>query len=387
MHILALNCGSSSIKSAVIDTATGERILHVMVEEIGSAAATLAVNGQRKSCECSDVQAASERLLEQVRAAHKHVDAVAHRIVHGGTKFVCPTTLDDAVLKQLEELNELAPLHNPPALAAVSVARRVFDAVPHVAVFDTAFHATLPPRAREYALPRDIAEKYGLRRFGFHGTSHAHIMRAVADELGAEPERLRIISCHLGNGASVAAIEYGRSVETSMGMTPLEGLVMGSRSGDIDPGILLRLLGSGDYDVARLDALLNKQSGLKGLTGTNDLRDIEQRAARGDEVCGLAISIYAHRIRKYIGAYAAVMGGVDAIAFTGGVGEHSPLIRHRVLQRFDFLGVTLDEDKNRDVTQVASIVTIAAAESRVQVLVVAANEELSIARETAAHLS
>jgi len=387
MRILALNCGSSSIKSAVIDMTSGRRVLRAIVEEIGSTSGTLTIEGVQQPYPCCDIPEAAQRLLDQVRSKAGRVDGVAHRIVHGGAKFVRPTLLDDTVLHELETLDDLAPLHNPPALATVAVARRFFDDVPHVAVFDTAFHATLPPHARDYALPRDVVRQFGLRRFGFHGTSHSHVARAVADELGSEVQSPRIVSCHLGNGASITAIEDGRSVETSMGMTPLEGLVMGSRSGDIDPGILLRLLESGHYDVQSLDTLLNKQSGLKGMTGTNDFREIDARAALGDEDCRLAIAVYAHRIRKYVGAYAAVMGGVDAIAFTGGVGERSVLMRHRVLQRCEFLGVVLDEDKNREATHVESIVDVSAVGSHVRVFVVAANEELSIARETAELLS
>jgi acetate kinase len=228
-------------------------------------------------------------------------------------------------------------------------------------VFDTAFHATLPPHAREYALPRDLRERFGIRRYGFHGISHAHVMHTVATQLGVPLEKLRIVSCHLGNGASVTAIEHGRSVDTSMGMTPLEGLVMGTRAGDLDPGIVLELVQSGPFGGKELDVLLNRQSGMTGLTGTNDMREIERRAAAGDEDCRRALALYAHRVRKYIGAYAAVMGGVDAIAFTGGVGENSTAIRQACLERLEFLGAAI--------------------------VVVRADEELAMAVEAAAMLS
>ena len=308
--------------------------------------------------------------------------------MHGGAEFVRPTLLDDAAIPAISALNDLAPLHNPVALAAAALARQQMPGVPHVAVFDTAFHATLPTRAREYALPRDISQRLGIRRYGFHGTSHAQVTRSIAQHLGVDPQTLRIISCHLGNGASVAAVEYGRSVETSMGMTPLEGLVMGTRCGDVDPGVLLHLMNRGGYSAEALGELVNNDSGLKGLAGTNDLRAIEQRAGDGDEACRLAVTLYAHRVRKYIGAYAAVMGGVDVIAFTGGIGENSSLMRHRIVQRLDFLGARLDEDRNRDarISIDAPIFDIADVTSRTRLFVVSANEELEIALQAAALL-
>ncbi len=333
MRVLALNCGSSSLKAAIIDSVRKERLFDCRVDKI-------------------------EEVLDQVRK-HAQIapEAVAHRIVHGGERFVQPTRVEDAVLAEIEALEDLAPLHNPPAVAVLRASRAAYPDLPHIAVFDTAFHATLPRHAREYALPTELRVRFGIRRFGFHGISHSHVMECVAAHMRAPAATLRIISCHLGNGASVAAIEHGRSVETSMGMTPLEGLVMGTRAGDLDPGVLLHLLESGGLDVRRLDEILNKRSGLLGLTGTNDMREIERRAAHGDEDCRLAIELYTYRVRKYIGAYAAVMGGVDAIAFTGGVGENSALIRERCLQRLEFLGA--------------------------QVLVVKADEELVMAQEAA----
>jgi acetate kinase len=295
----------------------------------------------------------------------------------------------DEVLDALLALNELAPLHNPPAVAALRLARSALPAIPHVAVFDTSFHATLPPHAYEYALPAAVRQRFGIRRYGFHGISHAHVMESVAAYLHQHASGLRIISCHLGNGASVAAIEYGRSVDTSMGMTPLEGLVMGTRSGDVDPGAVLHLLRSGAYDVERLDSLLNHESGLKGLAGTNDLREIERRAAAGDEACELAIDIYAHRVRKYIGAYAAAMGGVDVIAFTGGVGEHSVLMRNRILQRLEFLGARLDRVKNSaaTVSEQRTVESVATDAATVAIFVVKADEEVEMTRAAAAILT
>ena len=370
MHIFALNCGSSSLKSALIDSNTRRRLFEARVDNLGAPGV--------------DLQAAVARVLQDL---HKHgaPDAIAHRIVHGGERFVQATRIDDTVLEEIEKLSHLAPLHNPPALAAVRQAFCAYPQTPHFAIFDTAFHATLPRHAREYALPADLRQRFGIRRYGFHGISHAHVVASVAGKLGASADQLRVISCHLGNGASAAAIERGRSVDTSMGMTPLEGLVMGTRGGDLDPGVLLDLLQSGDLDGSQLDEVLNKKSGLAGLAGTNDVREIEQRAGAGDEDCHLALAIYAYRVRKYIGAYAAVMGGVDAIAFTGGVGENSASIRAACLQRLEFLGASLDMQINRKVHLDESnpCCEISQQGSRTRVLVVRADEELAMALETA----
>jgi acetate kinase len=328
MLVFALNCGSSSLKCAIIDSDRRSHLLDVRMEKLDEASLAPAV------------EQALQRLREE-GSERGPPDAIVHRIVHGGERFLHATRLDDAVLSEIDQLGRLAPLHNPPALAAVRQARTAYPQVPHVAVFDTAFHATLPPPAREYALPRELRDRLGIRRYGFHGISHAHVVHTVAEQMNASPEKLRIVSCHLGNGASVTAIEHGRSVDTSMGMTPLEGLVMGTRAGDLDPGIVLELVRSGSLDGAQLDTLLNRQSGMTGLTGTNDMREIESRAAAGDENCRSALALYAYRVRKYIGAYAAIMGGVDAIAFTGGVGENSATIRQACVERLEFLGAKI----------------------------------------------
>jgi len=411
MLILAVNCGSSSVKAALIDAgrrhqaqaaasadiaslvAGGRHLFDARVENIGKQACRLSAgNGTQQSCPGMHLRDAVRMVVALIRdhsGASGTIEAVAHRVVHGGPLLVQPTLIDEESLHALDTLSALAPLHNPPAVEAIRTCRELLPALPQVAVFDTAFHATLPTRSREYALPRDVAERFGIRRYGFHGTSHAHVMDAVAVAMNTAPQQLRIISCHLGNGASAAAIEYGRSVETSMGMTPMEGLVMGTRCGDIDPGILLHLLQSGRFELRDLDDLLNYRSGLAGLSGTNDLRDIEQRASEGDESCRLAITLYAHRIRKYIGAYAAVMGGVDAIAFTGGIGENSALVRHRCLQRLEFLGAVLDENANRDVRVDAQALPVDISElhSRVRLLVVRADEESAIAAQAAGFLA
>jgi acetate kinase len=387
MKILTLNSGSSSIKCALVDGTTGRHVFDFQVEKIGGAARLIGADSER-ALDDSTYEAAVRAVLEEARKRSTSVDAVAHRIVHGGD-FEEPVVVDDEVLAAIDASSVLAPLHNPPAIATLRAARAAFPSVPHVAVFDTTFHRTLPPRAREYALPREVSRVHGLRRRGFHGISHAHVARAVAAEMKTSPESLRIVSCHLGNGASVAAIEYGRSVETSMGMTPLEGLVMGTRGGDLDPGMLLHLLKAGGFDVQRLERLLNSEAGLKGLTGTADFAEVEARAVAGDEDARRAIAIYAHRIRKYIGAYAAVMSGADAIAFTGGVGEHSASIRHRSAQRLDFLGAILDDDRNRDARvddPQRGIALISAEESRVRIFVVRADEQLELAFEATALL-
>ena len=387
MRILTFNCGSSSIKCATVDSDSGTRSFELRVENIGQAEPQLIVGEARRPLAAqSGVAAAIDTVLAELRnrsARLGKIDAAVHRVVHGGERFTAPTLIQADVVEQLAALERLAPLHNPPAVQAIRGARELFAGIPHVAIFDTAFHATLPRRAREYALPEDIRARFGIRRYGFHGISHADVAARVATHLAKSPQDLRVISCHLGSGASVAAIEYGRSVETSMGMTPLEGLVMATRAGDLDPGVLLEL--ARELQPAALEQLLNKRAGLTGLTGTGDLREIERRAADGDEHCRLAISLYTHRIRKYLGAYATVMGGVDAIAFTGGVGEHSALVRHRCLQRLGFLGATLDEDRNRDarVSAELPVVEISTNESRVRILVLLGDEEFAMARDAA----
>jgi acetate kinase len=386
MKVLAFNCGSSSIKCAVVDVGAPQRIFELRIEDIGRESCALVIGEACHALAKLDIGAAIEAALAELRSRWPEfgkLDAVVHRVVHGGERFTAPTLIDAGVLAALADLERLAPLHNPPAIEAIRRARDLFNNIPHVAVFDTAFHSTLPRRAREYALPADLRTRFGIRRFGFHGISHGDIAARAAAYLGKSPRELRVISCHLGSGASVTAIEYGRSVETSMGMTPLEGLVMGARAGDLDPGILLEL--SRELSRDDLVELLNKRAGLTGLTGTDDLREIERRAGEGDEECRLAIGLYTHRIRKYLGAYAAVMGGVDAIVFTGGVGEHSALVRHRCLQRLDFLGARLDEDRNRDARVDAAHPArdIARDDSRVRILVMRADEEAAMAADAA----
>ncbi|MEN1726871.1 MAG: acetate/propionate family kinase [Pseudomonadota bacterium] len=372
MNILVINCGSSSVKYALFDS--DERCIDSgKRERLGSSAA-----GYK--------QTHQHAVLDVLDALREHrIDAVGHRVVHGGEACQESCRVTGSVIKAIEQQIPNAPLHNPYSLMAIRAAQEAMPSVPHVAVFDTAFHATLPRRSRAYAIDQTVAQQHGIRRFGFHGISHQFVARAASEFLHRPLNALRLITLHLGNGASACAVEFGRSVETSMGHTPLEGLVMGSRSGDIDAGVLLGLLRSGDYDVAELDQLLSQHSGLAGLSGvSNDLREIEQAAADGNDRARLAINVFAHRVRKYIGAYAAAMGGVDAIAFAGGIGENSPTMRARILQRLAFLGLSLDMDRNHDVdlSHNHTIARITEDHSRVQVLVVKTNEALMIARDT-----
>lgn len=385
MNVLVINCGSSSVKGSVIDPATGNRVISMTVERIGAQARVRVDLEEWQPLDAATCSDALAHVIPTMVARAGDLGAVGHRVVHGGEAFDRPTMIDDSVVAAVEACIPLAPLHNPANLEGMRTAMRLLPGLPHVAVFDTAFHSTLPRRAREYAIPRELADEKHYRRFGFHGISHQYVAQAAADWLEDDLRNLRLITCHLGNGASVAAVEYGRSVETSMGMTPLEGLVMGTRSGDIDAGIVIQMLRDG-MSADELDDLLNKRSGLAGLSGVgNDMRDIEERAAAGDEHCRLAMQVFAHRVRKYIGAYAAVMGGVDAVIFTAGIGENSSAMRHRIAQRLDFMGCVIDEDKNRDarVNYKAPVAEISRRNSRVRLLAVATDESFQIARESA----
>ncbi len=342
--VLVVNAGSSSLKLARVPG--GPMIL---AERIGRDDARVAVrDGPEREGPLPDVEAAFRAALDLAGDAldPAAVTRVGHRVVHGGERYTAPLRLDDAAVADLDDLTPLAPLHVPANLAGIRAARALLPAAEHVAVFDTAFHADLPRRAYLYALPMAFYRERGIRRYGFHGTSHDAVSREVARRLGRPRERLRIVTLHLGNGASAAAVQDGRSVDTSMGFTPLEGLVMGTRSGDVDPGVLLHLLRSG-MDVATLDATLNREAGLLGLSGvSNDLRDVWRAADGGDDDAAAALEVYAYRIRKTVGAYAAAMGGIDALAFTGGVGENDARMRARVADDLAFLGIALDVEAN-----------------------------------------
>ncbi len=389
MHVLVLNCGSSSLKADLLVPETGRRLASISAERVGTPSCVVHLPDREvehpQATHGDVLEVALPHLLESL-PDNAGVAGVGHRVVHGGAEFSAPVRIDDEVEAAIESLIPLAPLHNPPALSGIRAARALLPEVVHVAVFDTAFHATMPRRASHYAIDADLAKRHGIRRYGFHGTSHAYVARAAAHFLDSDVRDLRIINCHLGNGCSAAAIEYGRSVDTTMGMTPLEGLVMGTRSGDIDPGIVLHLMRAEGLDVDGVDTFLNRKSGLAGLSGVgNDMRDIEKAAREGNERCRMALQVFAHRVRKYLGAYAAGMGGVDAITFCAGIGENSALVRHRIAQRLDFLGARIDEDRNRNASVNADcpVVRISADHSRVQLLVVATDEAREIAHQAA----
>lgn len=370
--VLVLNSGSSSIKFQLVDPVAATAVLSGLVEQIGEPDGPAADH------------AAGLRLIHR-QLVDSGIDlsavrAVGHRVVHGGNRFYAPTLITDEVVAEVAELAELAPLHNPANVTGIEVARIDFPDVPHVAVFDTGFFHSLPPAAAIYAIDHDVATRFGIRRYGFHGTSHEYVAGEVATVLGRDLGELNTIVLHLGNGASASAVRGGMAVETSMGLTPLEGLVMGTRSGDIDPGVLFHLNRTAGLDVDQLDELLNRCSGLKGLCGVNDFRELlEQRAAGGaaGAAAALAYDVYVHRLRKYVGAYLAVLGDVDAIAFTAGVGENVPDVREDTLAGLDRLGITMDRERNR-AGKGARI--ISADGSRTTVLVVPTNEELAIAR-------
>ena len=367
MSVLVLNCGSSSLKYRLVDLERGERLASGLVERIGEPGGV------------ADHEAAMSEALGGLDAAG--IDVVAHRVVHGGARFADPVVIDDEVLAEVRSLSVLAPLHNPVNIVGIEAARRALPALPHVAVFDTAFHQTLPPHAYTYAVPRDWATRHGVRRYGFHGTSHAFVSRAAARFLGREPEDVNLIVLHLGNGASATAVERGRSVETSMGLTPLEGLVMGTRSGDVDPALVTHLRRTAGLQLDEIDRLLNTASGLKGLAGVSDLREVHARVAAGDAAAARALDVYCHRIRKYVGAYLAVLGRADAIVFTAGVGENDPIVRARSLAGLDRLGIRVDEDRNRDGSREARTISPPGAE--MAVLVIPTDEELEMARQAA----
>ncbi len=379
MRVLALNAGSSSLKAAIVDSDTGRRRASALEARAEAGA------GAEAWEPALALGAVIATLRREAPAALEGVAAVGHRIVHGGETLVQPVVADAAVEAQIEACVPLAPLHNPAGLALLRAARARWPALPQVAVFDTAFHATLPEAARCYALPRELVEAHALRRFGFHGINHANVMRRCAETLGRPPSALRIVSCHLGAGASLAAISGGRSVDTTMGLTPLEGLVMATRAGDLDPGVLLRLLRDAGLGADGLAQVLHHESGLLALAGTADMSSIERRAVAGDARCGFALEVYVHRLRRYIGAMAAAMNGVDVVAFTGGVGEHSVAVRDRACAGLAFFGVRLDARLNAAATVSHDVPVASVSEpgAPVSLLVVAADEERAIAEDVA----
>lgn len=370
MKVFVVNSGSSSIKYQLVDLDTGESVVSGLIERIGE-----------PDGEAADHHDGMRQVLAHLGTSHEFV-AVGHRVVHGGPRFTAATLITDEVEREIDELSDLAPLHNPANVLGIRAARAALPNLPHVAVFDTAFHQTLPHDAYTYALDTAVAEKYQVRRYGFHGTSHQYVSEQAAAFLGRPLESLKTIVLHLGNGASVTAVDGGRSVDTSMGLTPLEGLVMGTRSGDIDPGIIFHLARVAGMSIDDLDTLLNRRSGLLGLTGSGDMRDVQEKAALGDEAARAALAIWRHRIRHYIGAYIATLGGLDALVFTAGIGENNALLRRRALAGLEFLGIEVDHDRNELQSKAARLISPDGAS--VAVLVIPTNEELEIARQTAA---
>jgi acetate kinase len=388
-HVLVVNAGSSSLKYSLVDGATGDAPAAGSVERIGEAEGRLkhvTVAGEhveeRPFPTFDDALGAAVDAFEDYGPAAGEVDVVAvgHRVVHGGARFAEPTLIDDDVVAAVTDLVPLAPLHNPSNLEGIAVARRLFPNLPHVAVFDTAFHQTMPPVAYTYAVPRSWLADHHIRRYGFHGTSHAYVSHEAARVLGRPVEDVNLIVLHLGNGASATAVRGGVSVDTSMGLTPLEGLVMGTRSGDLDPAVHTHLHRSLGWSLADIDWALNHESGLKGLAGNNDHREVTRLAAEGEPSAILAFDVYNYRIRKYVGAYYAVLGTVDAVVFTGGVGEHSPEVRSAALSGLSRLGIEIDPDQNAGPISGPTLVSPVGAD--VAVLVVPTHEEYEIARQT-----
>jgi len=389
MKILVINSGSSSIKYKLFLMEDMKELASGLIERIGEAEGVCrlkAVKPFEYTGKIPDHGRGFELMIESLIASGAiislgEVAAFGHRVVHGGEHFSRPVRIDDAVLKAIEALIPLAPLHNPANLAGIKTALAHAPDTPNVAVFDTAFHQSMPPHAYRYALPRETYEKYGVRRYGFHGTSHRYIAKEAAKFLGKRLEGLNIISLHLGNGDSATAIKKGMSIDTSMGMTPLEGLIMGSRSGDLDPEIVFYLMKKTGKTPAQMDAMLNKESGLKGICGDNDMRTIIKRAEAGDENAQLALDMFVYRVKKYIGAYAAVLGYVDCVVFAGGIGEHSAYIREKVCEgMIQIPGISIDPEVNAGADE--AITLISTHESPIDVVVVPTNEELEIAVET-----
>ncbi len=393
MNILVINAGSSSLKYQLLNPETQQVLAKGLCERIGiDGKFTYKPEGKEAVKEADvampthneAIKAVLDALVDPgngVIGSMKEIDAVGHRVVHGGEKFARSVLITDEVMAAIEECNPLAPLHNPANIIGIKACQALMPGTPMVAVFDTAFHQTMPPAAYMYALPYEYYEKDKVRRYGFHGTSHKYVTQRASAMLGKPIEELKLISCHLGNGSSIAAVDGGRSVDTSMGFTPLAGLPMGTRCGDIDAGILQYLMNKYGMDIDKMLSVLNKKSGVEGLSCvSSDFRDLENAAAEGNEKAELAQKKFAYEVRKYVGAYAAAMGGVDAVIFTAGVGENDKAIRAMVCQGLDFMGLKLDGTAN-DVRGKETV--ISAADSKVKVLLIPTNEELMIAIDTA----
>ena len=394
MKVVTLNCGSSSIKYGVYRIGDCSLIASGLLEKIGTTDSSLRQKRLTKegTFETREISAqipdhwegfefimrtnADDRIIKD----DSELFGVGHRVVHGGELFTKPTIIDEVVLADIRNLIPLAPLHNPHNLLGIEVARKRSPAVPQVAVFDTAFHQTIPPHSFHYALPYDFYSEHSVRRYGFHGTSHFYVAKEAAKHLGKPLEKVNLITLHLGNGASAAAIQNGKCFDTSMGLTPLEGLIMGTRCGDIDPAVHFYLMRQTGKSPDELEKLLNSESGLKGICGMNDMRQIQKKAETGDERAMLALDMFCYRVRKYIGAYSAVISRTDAIVFTGGIGENSAVVRERTCSGLDNLGISLDPKKNRTVS--GRIAEIQRDGSPIKVMVITTDEELEIARQT-----
>ncbi|WP_432821411.1 acetate kinase [Trichloromonas sp.] len=399
MDILALNCGSSSVKYQLFDWSKKEVVAKGMVERvtIGDSYIIHEVPGRetyREEYECPDHKVAIHLIIKTLTSTThgvvtdmNQISAVGHRVVHGGEKFTCSVMIDDSVLDAIKEVQHLAPLHNPPNIAGIEAAKSVLPDAPHIAIFDTAFHQTMPQHAFTYPLPYEWYEKYGVRRYGFHGTSHLYVSKRAAVLLGKDPKDCNIVTMHIGNGVSHSAIKGGVSVDTSMGLTPLEGAVMGTRCGDIDPAIPAFIMEREGYTPKEIDSILNKKSGVLGITGEfTDRRDVIEGAEKGCDRCKLSLEIEAYRLKKYIGSYAAAIGGIDAVVFTAGVGEMAWLIREKALDGLDFMGIHLDKEVNRTTMTRKRETVITKPDSPVKVFVIPTDEELVFTEDVVAIL-
>jgi acetate kinase len=393
MKILVLNCGSSSVKYQFIDIDKSYVLAKGMVSRIGMSESVLVHKPHDRpeitiSGEILDHIVAVEHVIaillspnHGVMKDKSEISAVGHRVVHGGEKFPDSVLVDRDVMQVLRSCIELAPLHNPHNIRGINACIQILPGVPQVAVFDTAFHQKMPPFAYIYGIPYILYKKYGIRRYGFHGTSHFYVSRRAARIMRRPVEELKIITAHLGNGASMAAVKGGISVDTSMGFTPLEGLLMGTRSGDLDPAIILHVMAREELSLHEANTLLNKHSGMQGISGvSSDMRDIIAESQKGNTIAQLALDVYCYRIRKYIGAYAAAMGGLDALVFTAGIGENSPVVRKKCCENLEFLGIQIDDEKNEEAIRVEA--EIQTDDSSVKVLCIPTNEELVIALDT-----
>ena len=397
MNVLVINCGSSSLKFQLINSDSEQVLAKGLCERIGiDGSLTYQPAGEEKVKTDKEMPTHTEAIQFVIDAltdaqtgvvkSLEEIGAVGHRVVHGGEKFASSVVITDEVYQAIEECNDLAPLHNPANLIGIAACQKLMPGTPMVAVFDTAFHQTMPQKAYMYGLPYEYYEKYKVRRYGFHGTSHSFVSKRAAELVGKPYDQVKTIVCHLGNGASVCAVENGKSVDTSMGLTPLEGLVMGTRSGDIDPAILEFIAKKENLDIAGLMNMLNKKSGVFGLSNnlSSDFRDLSAGAAEGNVPAKIALEVFSYRVAKYIGSYAAAMNGVDVIAFTAGIGENDGGVREMVMQYLGYLGVEMDEKAN---ATRGEEITISTPDSKVTVMVIPTNEELAIARETVALIS